>query len=127
MVIRTKGVREMSTYLSEAVQADLDHARTKAQRQSSRLRIETEQGYFRVLKLWDAGFAVAAQDMPRIRGLVDMYEGPRHLFQCLIVASQEDGPQVLYEFKRVTAVSDTPPRDFADETPEPIALIDAPT
>ena len=114
----------MSTYLSDAVQAGLDAARIKSMRSSSKLRIETPDGYYRVLKLWENGFSVAAEDAPHLRGFVDLYDGPTQLFQCLILAAEEEAGIMNYEFKRLTAVVHNPPRDFASDTEAPVGLIE---
>ena len=53
---------------------------------------------FTILRHWDAGFALDKEDAPHIRGLVDLYDGARHLSQCLIVASSEDADEMVYEF-----------------------------
>ena len=113
----------MSTYVPDAVQAGLDAARVKRMKQSSKLRIETPEGYFRVLRLWDTGFSVALEDAPHLRGFVDLYEGPTQLFQCLIVASDEDAGEMIYEFKRMTAVANGAARDFAVEQEAPVAYL----
>lgn len=113
----------MSTYVPTAVQEGLDAARISRLRTSSKLRIETPDGYFRVLRLWDNGFSVASDDAPYLRGYVDLYDGPAQLFQCLIVASSEEVGEIRYDFKRLTAVSHTPPCDFARETEAPTALL----
>ena len=116
----------MSTYVPEAVQAGLDAARNKRQKQKSKFRIETQDGYFRLLKLWDGGFAVSLDDVPKLRGLVDIYDGPNHLFQCLIVASCEEMYEMHYEYKRMTAVLRNAPRDFAVDDPEVAGLLTKP-
>lgn len=113
----------MSTYVPSAVQDALDDARIARLRKSSKLRIETADGYFRVLRLWEGGFSVASEDAPHLRGYVDLYEGPSQLFQCLIIASSEEAGEMRYEFKRLTAVSHTQPSDFASDAPAPVALL----
>jgi hypothetical protein len=113
----------MSTYVPDAVQAGLDAARNKRLKSVSKLRVETQGSYVRVLRLWDTGFSVALNDAPHLRGFVDLYEGPSHLWQCLIVASEQSGDEMTYEFKRMTAVSDRPPRDFEAGQDAPVALI----
>ena len=113
----------MSTYVPNTVQIALDEARISRLRASSKLRIETADGYFRVLRLWQNGFSVASEDAPHLRGFVDLYDGPSQLFQCLIVASSEEAGEMRYEFKRMTAVSHTPPSDFASDLPQPTALL----
>ena len=109
----------MSTYVPLAVQEALDAARLARLRASSKLRIQTSDGYFRVLRLWDHGFSVASDDAPHLRGFVDLYDGPTQLFQCLIVACSEEAGGM----KRMTAVSHTPPSDFERAADAPLALI----
>ena len=46
-----------------------------------------------------------------------------HLYQCLIVASAEDGGEMIYEFKRATEAVDKAPLDFYRDENAPIALI----
>lgn len=111
------------TYLSDEVRAGLEAARAKKQRRKSRLRVETGEAYFPVLRLWDNGFAVVGEDVPNLRGLVDLYDGPQHLYQALIVTSSEDAGERHFEFKRNTAANDSAPLDFAREKPQPIALL----
>lgn len=113
----------MSTYVPDAVQEGLDAARIKRLKSASKMRIETADGYFRVLRLWSNGFSVAARDAPHLRGFVDLYDGPTQLFQCLIVASREENGEMQYDFKRITAVATSPARDFAADIDAPVALI----
>ncbi|MEL6609501.1 MAG: hypothetical protein AAFO58_01690 [Pseudomonadota bacterium] len=111
------------TYMSDEVRAGLDAARAKAAKRKSRLRVETGDSYFPVLRIWEDGFAVDADDAAGLRGLVDVYDGPRHLYQALIVTSAEADGERVFEFKRNTAAADAAPLDFERTTPQPIALL----
>ncbi|MEM1232752.1 MAG: hypothetical protein AAGH70_01370 [Pseudomonadota bacterium] len=111
------------TYLSDEVRAGLEAARVRQTRRKSRLRVETGNGYFPVLRLWEGGFAMDRESAPNLRGLVDLYDGPRHLYQALIVTSSEEAGERRFEFKRNTMADDAAPLDFAREVPEPIALL----
>jgi hypothetical protein len=113
----------MTTYLPKDIQDRLGAARLAGLKKSSRLRVETGNDSFRVLRLWQDGFSVEADVVPRLRGLVDLYDGARHLYQCLIVASEEDAGEMRYEFKRNTAAADRAPLDFYREPDAPIALL----
>jgi hypothetical protein len=113
----------METHLPPEVQADLDRARRAALKRRSRLRLEVGGQSYRVLRLWQGGFSVEAGEVPALRGLVDLYDGARHLGQCLIVASDEQGGELLFEFKRNTAPADRAPLDFARDEDSPIALL----
>lgn len=113
----------MSTYISPEVQEGLDQARLKAEKRSSRLRVQVDDRMYPVLKLWDTGFSLDVADAPNLRGLVDLYDGSRHLYQCLIVASEEEFGRMNYDFKRSTPVLDQAPLDFVRDEDAPIALL----
>lgn len=114
----------MSTHLPDAVKKGLEDARVAMLRKSGRLCVHADDRVFRVVKLWDDGFSVMAEDAPHLRGLVDLYDGPEHLMQCLIVASEEAHGLMSYEYKRATQVSDHPPVDFERGRPAPKGLIE---
>lgn len=103
----------MSDFLPEAVRKGLEEARVAMLRASGRLCVHDGDAVHRISRVWDGGFAIVAAEAPRLRGLVDLYDGPRHLAQCLIVASREEGDLMVYEYKRSTAVTDRAPVDFA--------------
>lgn len=113
----------MTTYLPKEVQAGLEAARKKSLKKSSRLRVEADGRSFKVLRFREDGFSLDIEDTPHLRGLVDLFDGGRHLSQCLIVASEEDGDLMHYEFKRATQVSDTAPVDFYRGENAPVALL----
>lgn len=113
----------MDAVLTKEIQAGLDAARLASLRKASRLRINLDGQMYRVLRMWKTGFAVHAEDAPHLRGLVDLYDGANHLFQCLIVTSAQEGDEMQYEFKRATAVADRAALDFEKRTDAPVALI----
>ena len=48
---------------------------------------------------------------------------PVHLFQCLVIANEEESNEMRFEFKRATAVADAPALDFVKAENAPVALI----
>tara|TARA_R110002073_G_scaffold18273_2_gene67871 strand:+ start:157 stop:531 length:375 start_codon:yes stop_codon:yes gene_type:complete len=114
---------QMSDFLPEAVRQGLEAARKDALRKSSRLRIMDGDRMYPILRLWDRGFSLEAEDAPHLRGLVDIFDGGRHLYQCLIIASDEENGEMRYEFKRNTAAADKAPLDFERADDAPIALL----
>lgn len=114
----------MEEFLSKEIQAGLDAARLQSMRKASRLRLEAGGDVFKVLRLWKTGFSIAAEDAPRLRGLVDLYDGSIHLFQCLVVAGEEEAGEMRYEFKRATAVADRAALDFERPADAPRGLIE---
>lgn len=113
----------MSEFLPKEVREGLKLARKQALRRQSRLRLHVGEDVFPILRFWESGFALDIEDAPRLRGLVDVYDGEHHLYQCLIVASEEDGGTMIYEFKRSTAAVDKAPLDFFDDEDAPVALL----
>ncbi|MBM1310008.1 hypothetical protein JQT66_07510 [Sulfitobacter mediterraneus] len=113
----------MEIFFSKEVQAGLDAARRDSLRKASRLRIDVNGVIYPVLRMWKTGFAVEAEDAPKLRGLVDLYDGANHLFQCLIIASEEEAGEMRYEFKRATAVASAAALDFEKAADAPVGLI----
>lgn len=114
----------MTTFLPQEVQDGLRAARKKALKRASRLRIQDDGGQYRVLRAWDGGFALDAEDTPQLRGLVDLYDGPNYLSQCLIVATERDGDELRFEYKRMTEATDRQPLDFYRAPDAPVALLE---
>ena len=80
----------MTTFLSKEVREGLEAARLASLRKASRLRVQVGDDIHPVLTLWKNGFSVEAAVAPHLRGLVDLYDGANHLYQCLIVASEAE-------------------------------------
>ncbi|PVH28490.1 hypothetical protein [Pararhodobacter oceanensis] len=116
----------MLEFLPEDVRRGLEMARKREARKGSRLCVHIGEEVYPIQDLGDEGFAVDRTRVPGLRGLVDIYDGPRHLSQALIIAADEDGDLMRYEFKRETPVSDDPIRDYAEERETPRGLLNGP-
>lgn len=113
----------MSTYISQSIQTALDEARLISLRKKNRLRVRAGEEVYPLLRLWKDGFSVAETDAPGLRGLVDVYDGARHLMQCLIVTSDTEGGETCYEFKRATPAVEQAPVDFFRDPEAPVGLL----
>lgn len=113
----------MQDILPPEVQAGLDEARRRAWRKSRRLRVRAGAAEYPVLGAWEAGFAVTRDVAGHLRGHVALYDGARLLAHCLIVAAEEEGDAVRFEYKRITAAASAPPADFERAPDAPVALI----
>lgn len=113
----------MSMFLPQEVRDGLEQARKKALRKASRLRVTVGDETVPILRFEDSAFTVDLANAPSLRGFVDIYDGSRHLYQALILASHEDGDQMTYEFKRMTATADRAPLDYERPDDAPVALI----
>lgn len=114
----------MSEFLPKEVREGLENARKQSLRKKSRLRVRVGNHDFTILRYWDQGFSLDVDDAPRLRGLVDVFDGARHISQCLIVASEQDGGEMIYEFKRETRTYDRAPLDYEQDPNVPVALIE---
>jgi hypothetical protein len=112
----------MSTFLPQDVQQGLDAARQATRRRPTRLRIVADGASHPVLRVWREGFAMAGHEPP-LRGMVDLYDGPKHLGRCLIVATAEEAGERHFEFKRAPCRGPAPPADFAREAEPPAGLL----
>ena len=113
----------MSDMLPESVRAELAAALAAKKARKSRLRVSDGEQTWPVLRRWAKGFAMAAEGAPYLRGLVDLYDGTRHLGRCLIVAASEEDGEMRFEFKRDPATGDAQPLDFERAEDAPVALL----
>jgi hypothetical protein len=113
----------MESFLSDEVRVGLEQARKRAAKASKRLCVHVGNDVFRITQTFDNGFSVPADLDTDLRGLVDVYDGPKHLFQCLIVCAELSDDDVHYEYKRTTEAVDQAPVDFVRVEDAPIALL----
>jgi hypothetical protein len=73
--------------------------------------------------MWDIGFSMDAEDAPHLRGHVELFDGARHLYQCLVIASDRQGDEMHFEFKWHTPVADRAALDYAADREGPVALL----
>jgi hypothetical protein len=113
----------MSSFLPQSVREELAAARKSARKRRAHRVVHVGDEAYPILDYSEDGFAVDVEDTPRMRGLIDIYDGPRHLYQALIVASARDGDMMRYEFKRNTAAATQAPVDFEQAPNRPVALL----
>jgi len=113
----------MSEFLPKELREELALALKRKAERKNRLRVQADDSIYRVRRLWDGGFAMDSEGAPFLRGLVDLYDGSRHLYRCLIIASERAAGEMVYEFKRLTAAVDRAPRDYIVDENAPTALI----
>lgn len=113
----------MLEFLPKEIREGLDAARRREQTRKSRLRVQVGEAVFPVIRFWHDGFVLDASLAPKLRGLVDVYDGARHIFQCLIVASTVEHGDLVCEFKRSTMVVDRAPLDYWRDENTPIGFL----
>ncbi|QBY01771.1 hypothetical protein E2K80_14425 [Rhodophyticola sp. CCM32] len=113
----------MTDFLPKDVLEGLKAARKRDLKRRAHRRVHVGDEVYPILDYGEDGFAVDAETAPRLRGLVDIYDGPRHLYQALIMASAHEGDLMRYEYKRNTPAADHPPVDFEHPDLSAIALL----
>lgn len=109
--------------LPKEILEGLRQARKRDLGRKNRLRLHVGDDVLPVLRLWEGGFSLDAETAPNLRGFVDIFDGAKHLYQCLIVCSSLENGERIYDFKRQTTVVDTPPKDYFVEPDAPVALL----
>lgn len=113
----------MLEMLPDDVRAGLEMARKQSLKRGGKLCVHDGDNVYRILRIWNDGFALEAKTTPRLRGRVDIYDGSRQLYQCLIIDSDVKGDERVFDFKWFNNVPDRPPADFVREVDAPIALL----
>lgn len=113
----------MLEFFSKELREGFELARKRQNARKSRLRVQIGSEIYPILRIWEDGLAMDADKLPHLRGLVDVYDGARHLSQCLIVASTVENGQLICNFKRSTPVTDTPPLDFWRDENAPVGYL----
>jgi len=113
----------MEAFISNEVLDGIKAARQKAERKKNRLRVHVGEDVYPIVKYWRTGFSVDLDTVPKLRGLVDLYDGGRHLSQCLIIRADKNGERMNYEFKRRTEAVENAALDYEVDDDAPIALL----
>ncbi len=112
----------MSDHLPKEVRDGLRSVRRST---SSKRRMTVKVGgqSFTILRHWNGGFALDEADAPKMRGLVDVYDGPKFVSRCLVVASDDDAPgERNFEYKRETRATDGPALDYERDLSVPLRI-----
>jgi len=113
----------MYRFLPDAVREGLEEARKDALKRKDRLSVRDGDASYRIRRFWDGGFALDLEGSERLRGHIDIYDGPKHLYQCLVMSSVEEEHERVFEFKWATPVASGPAADFVRPDFVPAGLI----
>jgi hypothetical protein len=112
----------MLEHLTDEIRDGLGLARQRKARRS-RLRVQFGDAFYPVLGLTESTLVFAADNLPRLRGCVDVFDGARHILQGLVIAAQAEGGVITCAFKRRNVVSETPPADYLRDPDAPAGLL----
>ncbi|HBU16553.1 MAG TPA: hypothetical protein DEF16_18565 [Gemmobacter sp.] len=112
----------MLEFLPKDVREGLVLAQTRKARRS-RLRVQLGQAVFPVVQLTADTIVLEAGLSPRLRGVIDVFDGARLFLQGLVVATRQEDGLLVCSFKRSNPVSDTPPLDYVRDENAPAGLL----
>mgnify|MGYP007005195565 CR=1 FL=1 len=92
-------------------------------RRKGRLCVHDGDDVYRIQRFWEGGFSLDAGVADKLRGRVEIFDGARHLYQCLIVGSVPDGDEQVFEFKWLHPVPYAAPVDFVRPDVIPVGFI----
>jgi hypothetical protein len=109
--------------LPDYVKEGLRLARKRDLGRKNRLRLHVDGEVYPILRLWDHGFSLEVENAPHLRGFVDIYDGARPLYQCLVICSSIENGEMIFEFKRQTAVRSEAPLDYYKDENTPVGFL----
>lgn len=107
----------MLEYLPAEIREGLQRAQRRQTTSRRRLALHLGDQVFQIHRFWDDGFTVDAENLAHLRGRVAIYEGPRQILNCLIVASEIEDGQLVCHFKSTAPVHDSAPVDYELDAP----------
>jgi hypothetical protein len=113
-------------HLPKEVRDGLLAARARDRRATGgRLRVQVGEDWYPIRAFDATGFEVAIDAAPKLRGLVEIHDGPTLLQTALIIACEADADVMRYEFKRVTAARADAPVDYERASEAPAGFLTA--
>ena len=113
----------MTTFMSKEVLEGIAKASKEKARKSSRLRVQMGEDVFPILRLTETSFALDNLDAPKLRGYVDILDGTRLKYRALIIASETEASETIFEFKQSTSVALGPALDFEKRDDAPVGYL----
>jgi hypothetical protein len=113
----------MESILPEELLSALEADRRNSRRARTRHLVVAGERQHRIMELTETGFVIEADDMPHLRGYVEILLGIERIARRLVVFAWARDGLVGYEFKHDASSRETP-ADYV--MPERLGLLDAP-
>ncbi|SEW38411.1 hypothetical protein SAMN04488515_2465 [Cognatiyoonia koreensis] len=113
----------MSSFLPEEVRKGLEAARKASLRRNDRLCIHDGEDVYRIRRFWADGLSIDIKHGDKLRGRVEIYDGARHVYQCLIENGRTEDDECVFDFKWLHPVAEQPAADFVRPDALPAGLI----
>ena len=113
----------MIDHLPKEVRDGLQAARKASLKRNDRLCIHDGDDVFRIRRFWADGVSIDLKHGDKLRGRVEIYDGARHVYQCLIENGRTEGEECVFDFKWLNPVAERPAVDFVQPEVVPVGLI----
>ena len=85
--------------------------------------MQAGEDIYQILRMGHDSFTLDAAEVVHLRGLVDVYDGARHVSQCLIIASDIEGGELVCIMKWSRAATETAPLDYVRDETAPVGYL----
>jgi hypothetical protein len=92
----------MDTFLPEGFEPGRARPAMSRPARAAQLSVEAGGIIYPVLRRWATGFAVSALDVPKLDGMVNLFEGAQHLRECLITGRELRDDEQVFTVKHAT-------------------------
>lgn len=113
----------MMEFLPVDIREGLERAQRRASPRSRRLAVHLGNAAYPILRFWEDGFAIDAATIQRLRGFVEIHEGPRQILSCLIQATDVQDGELICTFKWIAPVRDRAALDYEVDEDVPMLLL----
>lgn len=113
----------MNDFLPVEVREGLKAARKASFKRNDRLCVHDGDDVYRIRRFWETGLSLNAEHGDKLRGRVEIYDGARHVYQCLIINSRQEGEEYIFDFKWLNPVTEQPAVDFVRQDAAPAGLL----
>ena len=113
----------MNDFLPVEVREGLKAARKASFKRNGRLCVHDGDDVYRIRRFWDTGLSLDIEHGDKLRGRVEIYDGARHVYQCLIINSRREGEEFIFDFKWLHPVTEQPAVDFLRPDAAPAGLL----
>ncbi len=95
----------MEIFLPAGFEPNLRRAPKSSPARARKLSVEVDGAQYPVLRRWATGFATTVEGVPKLEGVVRLYDGSRYLHQCLITGCESVENQQVFTFKRAAEIA----------------------
>ncbi|MER5171940.1 hypothetical protein [Thioclava sp. GXIMD2076] len=114
---------DLMEFLPKDIAQAMRDAQIKTAGKRTKLSLRSGDKNWPILRRWEGGLALNADEIDHLRGEVYLYDGIRHVATGLIIASEVENGELICAIKRETPVRDRAPVDFVRDPDAPVGYL----